>query len=137
RARHGDVVDAEVAQRVHHGVDHRGGGGDRAGLADALDAERVGGRRRLRAVGADVGQVRRPRDVVVDQRAAGEVAVGVVHGPLVEGLGDALGDAAVHLAVHHHGVDDLADVVDGDVVADADAAGLGVDLDGAQVRAVR
>src|SRR5207249_8884757 len=43
RAGHLDVVDAQRPQRVDDRVDHRRGGGDRAGLADALDAERVRG----------------------------------------------------------------------------------------------
>src|SRR6267143_2068068 len=41
-AGHLDVVDAQRPQRVDDRIDHRGGGGDRAGLADALDAQRVG-----------------------------------------------------------------------------------------------
>ena len=59
RARHLDVVDAEVADRVDDGVDHRRGGRDRAGLADALDAQRVRGRRGLRAVGGEATAGRR------------------------------------------------------------------------------
>ena len=45
--------------------------------------------------------------------------------------------SAVDLALDDQRVDDPADVVDADVVADLHLAGLGVDLDGAQVRAVR
>ena len=45
-----------------------------------------------------------------------EVAVVVVHGLLVQGLGDALGQATVHLALDDQRVDDLADVVDRDVL---------------------
>ena len=61
----------------------------------------------------------------------------VVHGLLEQRLGDALGDAAVHLALDDQRVDHLADVVDGHVLADRDPAGLGVHLGRAQVRAVR
>ena len=38
----GDVGDAERRERVDDRVDDRRRGADRAGLADALDAERVG-----------------------------------------------------------------------------------------------
>jgi hypothetical protein len=55
-ARHLDVVDAEVPDRVDHRVDHGRGGRDRAGLAHPLDAEVVG-TPRLGPVGVEVGEV--------------------------------------------------------------------------------
>ena len=61
----------------------------------------------------------------------------VVDRLLEQRLRDALGEAAVHLALDDQRVDDLADVVDAGVVADLDLTGLGVDLDRAQVGAVR
>ena len=42
----------------------------------------------------------------------------------------------MHLAVHDHRVDHDADVVDGDVLTNLHEAGLGVDIDRAQVRSV-
>ncbi len=60
-----------------------------------------------------------------------------VHRLLEQGLRDRLDDAAVHLPVDDHRVDDVAAVVDGDVVDDLDATRLGVDLDLAHVRAER
>ena len=47
RARHVEVADAEVRQRVDHGVLHRRGGPDGARLADALGPQRVERGRRL------------------------------------------------------------------------------------------
>ena len=135
--RHDDVVDAERAQRVDDGVHDRRGRGDAAGLADALDAEHVARRGGLGAAGVEVRQVGRARDEVVDHRAGDEVALGVVDGLLVQRLRDALGEPAVDLALDDDRVDDLADVVDADVLADLGEPGLGVDLDRAQVRAVR
>ena len=66
---------------------------------------------------------------VVHQRRVLERAVVVVHGLLEERLGDALDDAAVHLALDDERVHLVAAVVDGDVVDQVDLAGLGVDLD--------
>src|SRR3712207_9554375 len=62
-------------------------------------------------------------DQVVDEGAGGEVAVGVVHGLLVQRLGDALRQAAVDLALDDERVDDRADVVDAGVLADLDEPG--------------
>src|ERR1051325_9957285 len=42
RERHVEMRDAEIVQGVKHGVDHGRRRGDRAGFADALDAERIG-----------------------------------------------------------------------------------------------
>ena len=50
-----------------------------------------------------------------------EVAVGVVDGLLEQRLGEALDDAAVHLAVDDQRVDLHAAVVDGDVLQHVDA----------------
>ena len=52
---------------------------------------------------------------VVDERRRRQRALVVVDRLLVERLGDALGEAAVHLALDDHRVDHLADVVDADV----------------------
>ena len=56
------------AQRVVDGVGHGGGAGDRARLADALDAERVDRRRGDRLVELDVREPRRPWERVVHHR---------------------------------------------------------------------
>ena len=66
-----------------------------------------------------------------------QVAVLVVDRLLVERLRDPLRDAAVDLAVDDHRIDDLADVVDGDVAQQLNVAGLGVDLHDGGVRAAR
>ena len=137
RQRHVDVLDPEVAHRVEHGVDHRRGRGDGARLADALGPQRVRRRGGGRPVGREVRQVGRPGDEVVDERRRRQRPLVVVDRLLVEGLRDALGEATVHLALDDQRVDDLADVVDADVVADGDPTGLGVDLGRAQVGAVR
>ena len=84
-----------------------------------------------------VGQPRRPRQRVVEHRARLELAVVAVDRALPERLADALGDAAVELAVDDHRVDLLADVVDRDIADEVDLAGLLVDLDDRDVRPER
>ncbi len=74
---------------------------------------------------------------VVDEGAGDQGALVVVLGFLAQGLRDALHEPAVHLALDDQRVDDLADVVDAHVLAHLGRAGLGVDLHGAQVGAVR
>ena len=61
---------------------------------------------------------------------------GVVEAVLDQRLPDPLRDAAVGLAVDDHRVDGAADVVDGGVAHDRDHAGVGIDLDLADVAAV-
>ena len=81
------------------------------------------------------GHVGRRRHEVLGERGRLQVAVGVVDRLLEQRLGEALDDAAVHLAVDDQRVDLVAAVVDGDVLQHVDVAGLGVDLDDADVRA--
>ena len=81
--------------------------------------------------------MRRLGQGVVEHGAGQELAVVAVDGALPERLADALGDAAVELAVHDHRVDLVADIVDRDVPDELDDAGLLVDLDDRDVRAER
>src|SRR5438552_12037188 len=54
RGRHVDVIDLVLApQAFDDRVDHRGTGADRARLARALDAERIGGARRVVGFGME------------------------------------------------------------------------------------
>src|SRR5215831_7512608 len=127
RRGHFEVPRAErVGERVHH----RGGSADGAGLAAALHAQRVVRARRL--LGADL----EGRDVVGARHSVVHVGPGhelarlaVVMAALGQRLADALGEPAVHLAFDDHRVDDLAEVVDRGEVHDPDVAGVGVDLD--------
>src|SRR6266478_3630251 len=135
RERHGfDVVDAEARQGIHHGIDDGRRGSDRPRLSSALDAERVDRRRRLRAPGLVHRQHVGPGQRVVHQAAGHQLSrLFVVDGPFPEGLRNALGDASVDHPVHDHGVDDVADVVHGDVAKDLHVAGVAIDLHDAGV----
>ena len=136
--RHRDVGDAEAGQRVDDGVDDGRGGADGAGLADALDAERVGRRRRDGVAERERRDVAGRRHQVLGERASSCR------------LPSASYTASSNSAwarpwmtppwtwpVDDQRVDLHAAVVDGDVLQHVDGAGLGVDLDDADVRAER
>src|SRR5207248_9420750 len=108
---------------------------DRAGLADALDAERVARRAGLGAGKLEVGQDVGGRHGVVAEGAGDELALVVVDDLFAEGLGGALGDAAVALAVEQHRVDDGAAVVDGDEAPQGGPTGVRIDVDDGDVDA--
>ncbi len=77
------------------------------------------------------------QDGVVGEARGQRVAVGVVDDLLQQRLRDALGDAAVPLALGEQRVEHGARVVDGDEPAQHGLAGLGVDLGHGDVRAER
>ena len=114
RRRLADLGHAEVRHRVDDRVDHRRRGRDRAGLADALDAERVRGRRVTVRSSSNEGISGRGHEVL-GHRPGDEVAGLVVQDLLVQGLGDPERDAAVHLPVDDHRVHHHPAVVDRDV----------------------
>ena len=99
-------------------------GRDRPRLADALDAQRVGRRGRHRAVRLDGGHVGRARAPGSRPACRSSAARPRRRPPLVQRLADRVDDAAVHLAVHDHRVDDVAAVVNRDVAGDLDLAGV-------------
>ena len=72
--RQGHVADAEIPQRIDHGVADGGRRADGAGLAAALDAERVGRRRRLDEGAVDARQIARPRHGIVHEGSRQELA---------------------------------------------------------------
>ncbi len=137
RGGHVDVGDAEVGHRVDDRVLHRGRGADRAGLADALGAERVVARGRLHLDQLEARHLGRRQERVVGERRGQRVAVLVVDDLLEERLGGALRDAAVPLALGQQRVHDRAGVVDGHDPAEEHLAGLGIDLDDRHVGAER
>ena len=62
--------------------------------------------------------------------------VAVIDGHLHERLADSLDDAAVQLTLDDQRVDDGAEIIDRDVFHHLDHAGLGVELDFADVASV-
>ena len=91
---------------------------------------------------ADLGREERQhigaRHRVIHERARQELPVaGVVEALLQKRLADALRHAAMGLAVDDHRVDRAADIVDGGVAHDLDGAEFRVDLDLADMAAVR
>ena len=87
--------DAERRQRIEHGVDDGGTGADGAGLARALDAERVGGAGHAVDAEVDDGTSLARGRRVIDERAGEKLRrVAVVDGVLEQRLADSLRDAA-------------------------------------------
>src|SRR5207248_2819852 len=99
------------AERVLKRTDYRRSRADAAGLADALEAERVQRRKRLDVVDLDSRDLGRIRHQEVHETAVQELALLVVVHPLVEGAADALGDAAVNLPLDDRGIDHPSAVV--------------------------
>ena len=82
-------------------------------------------------------QVVGARHGVVHERAGHELAVLVVDRAFEQRLADALRDAAMHLALDDHRIDDDAEIVDRGPADDLGVAGLRIDLDLADVAAGR
>ena len=78
----------------------------------------------------------RGRRQEIGERGGEDIAGRVVDDLLEQGVGDALGDAAMHLAVGDHRVDQEAGVLDRDEALDPHAAGLDIDLDHRRVAGV-
>ena len=77
------------------------------------------------------------RHGVVDEARGQELAaLAVLDHLLHQDLAEALGDAAMDLALEPDRVDHRADIVDHGVAIDVDVAGLGIDLDLADMAAV-
>ena len=126
-----------VADRVGDGVDDGGGRSDRAGFAAALDAERVRRAGRHRRADVEGRQVVGARHAVVHVARRDELPVLVVDGAFEQRLADTLRDAAMHLALDDHRVDDDAEIVDRRPAIDLRDAGFRIDLDLADMHAGR
>src|SRR5215467_14545143 len=137
--RDGDLADAraEVGDRVLDGVRDGRGAGDGAALADALDAERVDGRRVLVEGDRERRQLVGLRDRVVHQASGEELTTPVVHDFFHEPGADTLRRAALELRLHDHRIDGATRIVNDRVGEQADLARLDVDLDRGGVRAER
>ena len=114
--------------RVGDGRDDGRGADVHRQLADALDAVRRAGERRLDEDRADARRIERGRDDVRRQPVV-EVAAVAQLDLLDRGVADGLERAALDLALGQDRVDDPTDVVGGDHVADVDLAGVEVDVD--------
>ncbi len=85
---------------------------------------------------ANAGNLRRARNKVVGEIGTRRLPVGAKAHLFVKRRPDALGDAAVDLAVDDHRIEENAAVLDDDVVEDVDRAGFGVDEDRSRVGGV-
>src|SRR6476659_2240273 len=77
--RHVEMLDPERRKRVEHRVNHAWRGRDRSAFADALHADRVGGRGRLLKQRSYAGDMLGARDRIIEQRTRHQLSgVGVV-----------------------------------------------------------
>ena len=127
----------EPTQRVDRRRDDARRRAERAGLADALGAERVHRRRRHGGVQLEARKIDGARHRVVHERAGHQLAVLVVDGLLDHRLADALGQAAVDLSLDNQRVDEVAGIVHGDELEQPRLAGVLVDLEHRDVAAER
>src|SRR5579871_4428850 len=137
--RHIDMVDLVLApQPFDDSVDDRGARADRAGLARALDPERIGLARHVVGLEMERGAVGSARQRVIHVSPGDELAVGRAIDHLFhQRLADALHHAAMHLACEQQRIERDAEIVDDDVVDHPDDTGCRIDLDFGNVRAVR
>ena len=127
---------AERRERIVDRIHHRRRRADSAAFAQALGlGDRVYARR-LDVMQFDRRDLMRGRRQVVGQRCGEDAAVVVVDDLLQQRVADALGDAAVHLAVGDHRIDDAAGILRHQEFLDLDVAGLHVDLDDGDVAGV-
>jgi hypothetical protein len=126
---------AQVRQRIDDRVLHRRRGADGARLADALRAERIARRRRLHRVTLERRQLGGRDDCRSPRVGRERIAELVVAHLFEQRLRDALGEAAMNLAIGEQRIDDDAAVVDGDESLHRDVAGVSVDFDHSDVRA--
>ena len=132
----GDISNS-TPQRPQRIVDRVGDGRrrrDRAALADALDAEFGVRRQRLHVIDARRRHLGRTRQQIIGEGRGQRLAGRVERHLLVQRGADALREAAADLAVDDHRIDQLAAVLDDDVVEDFDAADFGIDRDDRRVR---
>src|SRR6202171_3475239 len=138
RQRRVQGLDAEFAERIHHAIGDTGRAADGAGFAAALGAQRVGAARRgLIERDLDRRNIVSTRQAVILIARGQQLPLGIVGDALVQRLTNALRDAAVNLSRHQRRIDGDADVVDGGVAHDLADAGFRIDLDLADMRAVR
>src|SRR5919198_2269152 len=126
--RHIHVLHPQRRQRVHHRVHHRGRRGDGPRLGDTLGAEGIHGARRDDPIEIELGYLGRARDQIGEERRRFGGPVRRVGDLLQQRLAQPLGDAAVHLPLHQHGVHHVPAVVHGDVPDQLHEAGLHVHL---------
>jgi len=136
--RQGDIAYAKMPQRIDDRIADCGGRADRSAFACPLHAEWIAGRGARKEGGAKGGNIGRPRHAVIE-KARGQELPGdaVVDDMFRKRLADALRQAAVHLPLDNHRIDDHAAVVGGIKTAQLDEAGLRIDDDDGEMHGLR
>src|SRR3984885_14951239 len=120
---------SERPQGVVYGIAARPRRGDGAALAKPFHAKFGIGRKRLHMAHARRGNLGWTRQKIVGEGRREGLARRIKVHFFVKRGADALSEAAVNLPVHHHRIDELAAILNDDVVENLNVAGLGVDRD--------
>ena len=135
--RHFDVGHAKFGERVDNRIDDDAECRGRPAFAGRADPERVGRGRNFAELGREKRQPVGARQRVIQQRAGQQLTgVAIVDAILAQCLAEPVGNAAMDLAMHDQRIDRAPDIIDGVVAHDFDDAGVGVDLDLADVAAI-
>ena len=127
---------AKRRQRIIDGIEDRGRRADRAALTETFGTGHRGCRRAFDVVKRDRGNLARGRRQIIGQRCGVDVPKRVVHDLFEQRIADALGNAAMHLAVGDQRIDNAAGVLDREEFIDANCSGLDVDFDDRNVTGV-
>ena len=138
RRRHLHMRDAEFRQRIDDGVDDDRQCRRGPGLPAGANAERIAWSRHLAERSDEGRQFVRARHPIIRERGRQQLSgARLVDALLPERLADALNDPAVDLALEDHWIDRPSYIVDGCVANNVRRSRLGIDLDLADVAAVR
>src|SRR5947209_5640290 len=107
---------AEGRQSVHHGVDHRRGGSDGSGFADAFDAQWIAEGRRAGVSRFIPREIGRGRNCVVGETAGQEATIRTIDNLLENRLCDSLRQSAMYLSSHQMRTQDRAAVVHAEIL---------------------
>src|SRR5947209_8063110 len=134
---HVEMAHSEGRERVNHAGHDGRRCADSTGLTNAFHAHGIHVRGRLRAVEFHPWNVAGARHGIIHERPADELSLVVINYFFKQRLPQRLHDAALHLSIYQHWIDDFAAVVDGDVALEVNLAGLAVNLHHGDVCAKR
>ena len=134
---HVDRADAVTRERIGERIHHGGQCARASGFPAAFHAERIGARGHRMAKESHLRRIPGARHGVIGEGAARELALRRIDGALHEALADALHDAALDLPGHDERVHQHTKIIDAGIAHHLRLAGVGIDLDLADMHAIR